>query len=421
MARWIGLILLLAGVAALAGTLATTPGAMVFEWGDYRISTSVAVFTLALIVTTFILALLCMVLWSVSRAPRKLGRRRQESRRRRGFEALSRGLVAVAAGDVDTADKQSRRASRLLDDRPLTMLLQAQAAQLRGDERAATQFFTAMRQQPETAFLGLRGLLSQAMKRQDWQQGLALAEEAYRLNPKSEWVISTLYGLNKEAGRWNEAEALLEHSTTAKVLAPANTAPERAELLYRMSLTATGDDAVRLVRRAYEVDPSHVGAAARLARLLVGEGRHRKAAAVIERAWAKHPDSELAEVYWAASESTDALKKVKAAQHLAQCNPDHPESRITIAIAALDAQLWGEARSNLESVAGEDAPPRVCRLMASLEEAEHGDMARARVWLLRAARDDTASESSAAAIASPATSPASVAEPAAVPANRPAA
>ncbi len=391
MFRWFALIALLAIAAGLAGTLASVPGTMLLEWGDYRIATSVAVFALALLVLLVVVTLLYRMWRAVRRAPQSLIDMRQERRQRRGFEALSRGLVAVAAGDADAADKQARRAAHLLDDRPLTMLLQAQSAQLRGDELAATKFFTAMRSQSETAFLGLRGLLSQAMKRQDWQQSLRLAEEAYQLNPKSEWLVRTLYDLNKETGRWTEAELLLDRSTTAKVLSAADTGPERAELLYRKSLETTGEEALRIVRKAVDIDPGHVGAATRLARLLIAEGRHRKAVGIIERAWAKQPDPELAEVYWTAKECSDALKKVKAAQQLKLCNPDHPESRITVATAALEAQLWGEARSNLESIAGEDASPRVCRLMATLEEAENGDAARARMWLLRAAREDSVS------------------------------
>ena len=107
-------------------------------------------------------------------------------------------------------------------------------------------------------------------------------------------------------------------------------------------------------------------------------------------AWERTPDPELADAYWAARQADDALKKVQAAQRLARRNPDHIESRIAIATAALEARLWGEARTNLESVAGPDAPPRVCLLMAELEEAEHGDLARARTWLMRAAADEHA-------------------------------
>ncbi|NJO56365.1 MAG: heme biosynthesis protein HemY [Rhodospirillales bacterium] len=402
MFRWIGLILLVAALAAVAGTLAATPGTLILEWGDYRLNTSVAIFVLAVAVLMIAAALLYRFWWSVKRAPRSLMAMSRERRQRRGFEALSRGLVAVAAGDAQAAGKQAKRAEQLLDDRPLTMLLSAQSAQLRGDEQAATKFFSAMRERPETAFLGLRGLLSQAMKRNDWKQGLSLAEEAYRQNPKSEWVVKTLYELKKQGGYWSDAEALLERSTAANVLSPSDTARERAELLYRQSLESTGEEAIRYARKAFDVSPSHVGAAERLARLLIGQGRQRKAVGVIEKAWSAHPDPELAEVYWKASESTDALKKVKTAQKLAQFNPNHAESRIAVAAAALDAQLWGEARSNLESIAGDDASPRVCRLMAALEEAEHGDTAKARLWLLRASREKPEPEPAAAASPDPA-------------------
>ena len=387
MLRWIVLIVLLAVAAVIAGTFAAAPGEMTLQWGDYRIASSFAIFAVALVALMAAAALLYRLWWTLRRAPHTLLGGRRERRRRRGYEALSRGLVAVAAGDVETAGRQSKRAERLLDERPLTMLLSAQSAQMQGDDGAAATFFTAMRERPETEFLGLRGLLTQAMRRRDWPEALALAKRAYQLNPKSEWVVSTLYDLHKQLGQWSEAEALLDRSVSAKLMAPVTASRERAELLYKKSLEAAGGDALRWAQKAYKADAGYAPAAARLARLYVGEGRLKKAVEVIERAWEKTPDPELADVYWTATESDDALKKVKAAHNLARFNPDHVESRITVAVAALEARLWGEARSQLESVASEDSAPRVCRLMAALEEAEHGDIARARMWLMRASRD----------------------------------
>ena len=163
---------------------------------------------------------------------------------------------------------------------------------------------------------------------------------------------------------------------------------ERAEILLRQSEAGPGDAALALAKKAYQADTGYPAAAARYARLLIAAGRHSRAAEVIERAWEARPDPELADLYWDARRAHDALAKVKAAQRLATHNPDHTESRVTIAVAALEARLWGEARSNLESVAGENATPRVCRLMAELEEAEHGDLSRARIWLMRATADE---------------------------------
>lgn len=416
MLRWLILLVLLGAAAAIAGTFAAQPGEVMLAWGDYRVASSAAIFVVALALAMILAVLLYQILRALGRAPASLFGSRSERRRRRGYEALSRGLVAVAAGDGETASRQSKRAERLLDERPLTMLLSAQSAQMQGDERAAARFFQEMRERPDTEFLGVRGLLTQAMRRHDWAEALKLAQRAYQINPKSEWVVSTLYDLHKQAGQWSEAEALLERSTAAKVLAPADAARERAELLFKMSLDAGGAEALRWAEKAGKADPGYVPAAVRQARLLVADGRLRKAAELIERTWARSPDPELADVYWQATESDDALKKVRAAQRLARSNPDHYESRITVAVAALEARLWGEARSQLESIAGDDASPRICRLMATLEEAEHGDLNRARKWLMRAARNGEDAAVGEAAGAEPVPPPA-IANPVALPAE----
>lgn len=388
MLRWIILAVVLGVVAWLAATLAQVPGSFALTWNDWRIETSLGVFAAALLVLMGIAALLYRVWGILWNAPGVLNRGRRERRQRLGYEALSRGLVAVAAGDAENARRQARRAESLLDGRSLTMLLSAQAAQLQGDDQAAQRFFKAMRERGDTEFLGVRGLLAQAIKRQDWEEGLQLAERAYRLNPKSEWVVNTLYDLQKQACRWADAEATLKQRTALQLLPAADAPRERADILLQQSAAGPGDASLALAKKAFQADPAYPAAAARYARLLIADGRHGRAADVIERAWRIQPDPELAELYWDARQSIDALAKVKAAQRLATFNPDHPESRIAVAVAALEARLWGEARTNLELIAGENASPRVCRLMAELEEAEHGDLSRARVWLMRASADE---------------------------------
>ena len=67
--------------------------------------------------------------------------------------------------DLAGAQRQAKKADVLLNEPPLTMLLSAQAAQLDGDEQAAEGYFRAMLEREETRFLGLRGLITQAIKR----------------------------------------------------------------------------------------------------------------------------------------------------------------------------------------------------------------------------------------------------------------
>ncbi len=388
MTRWLLFLVILVPVAFAAYWLTLNQGSVSLHWLDYQVDISAALLLVVILLIAALVALSYRFWRSLRRAPRTVGRWRKTRRRGSGYEALSRGLVAVAAGDADVAQRQARRAEALVHDQPLTMLLSAQAAQLQGDESAAATFFTAMRERKETEFLGLRGLLTQAMKREDWNEALKLARRAYLLSPKSEWVVKTLYDLQKRTGKWADAEVTLSESVKMKVLPARDASRERAEMQYWKSLESEGSEALDWARKAHRSDPALVPASIRFAKLLVAEGSLRKAASLIETVWERTPDPELAETYWAARKCDDALNKMQAAQRLASHNPKHDESRITVALAALEARLWGEARSNLEPIAGDDASPRVCRLMAELEEAEHGDLARARSWLMRASGDE---------------------------------
>src|SRR5205814_9090865 len=107
------------------------------EWHGWRLDTSVGVILIAVVV----LVLLSVALWLIYRwivgAPGALLDGWGESRRRRGYRALTQGLAAVAAGDGAEAAEDAREAEALLSEPPLTMLLSAQAAQLTGDRDAA--------------------------------------------------------------------------------------------------------------------------------------------------------------------------------------------------------------------------------------------------------------------------------------------
>jgi HemY protein len=420
MIRWLIFLILTAALAVAGASVARSPGQVTFQWQGYHIETTAGVLILALIGLVIVLFVLDRLVLMLGRVRRNLSGAGRERRQRRGYEALSRGLVAVAAGDAPTAGKQARRAAALLDNRPLTMLLSAQAAQLQGDDRAAADFFGTLRTMEGTQFLGLRGLLNQAMKREDWAQALSLAEEAHRLNPKSEWVVSTLFELQKRLGRWRDAEATLDEAVKLKLIPEGHVARERAEIVAGQSEIGGGAERLRLAAKAFKADPSYTPAAVRYVELLLAEADFSRAASTIERAWEHDPEPELAELYRRARRCDDARKKLDAAKRLAKRNPENLESRLVIAAAALEARAWSEARAALAPVAGADAVPRVCRLMAELEEGEHGDLAAARTWLMRATGDEHAHEPAAAPEAE--TQPAAAADDAAsaeAPAGKP--
>lgn len=395
MFRAVWFFLLVAVLVAGAVWFADRPGALSLHWLGYRIDTSVAVLLVVLAGLMIVSALTYRGWRFVRGLPEGLSEARLIGQRRRGFKALSKGMVAVAAGDVFEARRQAKDAQALLDDPPLTLLLSAQAAQLEGDETAAATFFKAMAERPDTEFLGLRGLLTQALKAGRRTEALTLVRRAYRLKPKTDWVARNLFELSVRIGHWDEAATTLARAIKDEVIDPGQGRRWQGIVLYQRSLAAerTGDDreSANLAKKALDLAPGFLPAAQQLARALIRRGKLRRAAEAVEEAWAACPRTELWALYQEAKpENADPMMRVRDAERLAGFNPSQSDSHLILAEVHLKARLWGEARRHLEAAGSNGGSPsaRVCRMMAEADHAERNDAASAALWLRRAAQGE---------------------------------
>lgn len=391
MIRAFVLFLILAVVSIGGAWLADHPGHVTVFWLGYRIDTSFAALAGALAILSVVSGFVWRGWGTVKGAVKRGSAARSERRRHRGYRALTRGFVAVAAGDPDEARRQAERADVLLADPPLTLLLSAQASQLSGDDQAAQKYFTTMLDRPETAFLGLRGLLNAALRDRDRQQALVLARRAYLLRPKTPWLVSALAELLSQSGQWGEAATVLHRARRSGILADGNRCEAVALAGQSEAVDSEGQEAesVERLRRAHKLAPYFVPIVARLASRLAARGDKRRARKIIESAWAQEPHPDLAKAFAALAPGEEPLARLQRTARLAKLRPDHAESHIVIAEAALDAELWGEARRHLRlALLGPNPGRRIFRLMAKLEEEENDDPVAARQWLARAAEAD---------------------------------
>jgi HemY protein len=381
-------VAVVAVLVAAAVFFADHPGRVEILWQDWQVETSVAVLAAAAILAALVAGLLFSLLSLIVATPRRLLLARRGRRRRTGYRALAQGMVAVAAGDPQEARRYAKRADLLLADPPLTLLLSAQAAQLDGDEGAAKKFFTAMLERPETEFLGLRGLFNQAMREGDRSAALRLVERAMALRPRTGWVALSRFDLETRAGRWEAARETLVQVAKRRLFPPEQARHHRGVILHELSCAAlaSGDQrrATALAGEAQALTEDLATPAVHHAQLLLKRQRVGRAAKAVDRAWRTAPHPDLARVHASIHEREPPLVRVKSFERLAAQNPAARESHLTLAEAALDAQLWGEARRHLTDALATGATPRVCQLMARLEESEHGELGPVREWLDRA-------------------------------------
>lgn len=367
--------------------LADRPGELVINWQGYEIQTSV----FRAIVMVGLLAIAAIAVWSLVRAllhgPANVGQYFRRRRHERGFEALSAGMIAVGSGDRALANRYAALARKSLPNEPLTQLLRAQAAQLRGDRGEARRIYEAMRNSPETELLGLRGLYLEAQQEKEGEAARQYAERAASLNPRLGWSVESLFEMQCRERDWQGALDTLAKARKNGQIDKKIADRRRAVLLTAQAVEAEENEAARalaLAAEAHGLAPDLVPAAAVAGRLLASQGATPKAARILQRTWrrAPHPDIAAAYAYARIGDSPrDRLKRVK---ELAQLTPNSDEGQIAVAVAAIDAQEWEDARRALQYRADSNPSQRICTLMARIEGGQHGDTGKVREWLARA-------------------------------------
>lgn len=388
------LIIFLAILAALAfgvAWLADQPGDITLAIPNLvTVRTSPFGAVGAVLATSVVISLLWSLLRLVFRIPSIFNYARNARRRRKGYDALTRGMVAAGAGDVRAARKAANEASRHLPKEPLALLLNAQVAQLNGDRAAAETAFATMAKREETKLLGLRGLHIEAQRRGDDEAANQYAREAHRIAALP-WAGEAVVSNQAAHSDWEGALATVEANARAKSIDVATAQRQRAVLETAIAgereLTDP-DGALKLATTAAKRAPDLVPAVSLAARLLTRRGSMRTAAKMIEKAYAREPHPDLADAYLDMRPGDSNSDRYARAKTLARLAPDHVESRLILARAAMAAREFDEARKAVAPLIGADARPtaRVCLLIADLEEAQFGESGAVREWLGRASR-----------------------------------
>ncbi|WP_019903048.1 heme biosynthesis HemY N-terminal domain-containing protein [Methylobacterium sp. 77] len=382
--------LALLAIAAFGATwIADRPGTVTIVWNGYEIATSLAIALIGVLVAAIVVGFVWAVVKGIITLPETLVRGSKERRRAKGFSALSRGMVAVGSGDPLAARRHASDAERLLGAEPLALLLKAQAAQISGDREAAEHAFQRMVNDPETRVLGLRGLFVEARRREDDVAARAYAAEAARLAPSVTWANEAVLEAQCADGDWSGAVETVERRASLGLIEKGLARRQRAVLLTAAAQTREAGEPEAATQRALDavkLAPDLVPAACIAGRLLARRGDLKKAAKIVEAAWRANPHPDLAKVYLGLRVGDSVRDRLTRAETLAKISTWHPESRLAMAQAAVEAQDIGKAREALAPLLADRPTVRACLAMAKIEETEHGaGSGRAREWLARAA------------------------------------
>lgn len=379
-------------LVAAALWVVNRPGTAEIQWLGYDVRIHVGLALLILLFAVVVILFFFRLVWDIGALLAAFRRWRRDRKKEAGFRALTLGLTAVAAGDVKQASAQAQRARRdMPEDGGLSVLLEAQAARLSGDDAAAQRHFLRLLENKDTAFLGLRGLLVNALEKHDYAQALELSRKARAMYPRQPWVLRMAYDLELRQRDWAEAQRTLKmavrHGAVDREKADIDSIAIMLQQVDEDLQEGRDKVALAVLKRAFRARPSFVPSALRLAQMYIDRGKKRAAAKIIQKTWRSAPHPELAAL-WAQAipdkAARDNAVRLKWFEDLVALKPDSAEGQMAAAEEALEQGLWGAARQYMERAHELRPSARLYRLRARLAQAQ-GRSEEASLMLRRAA------------------------------------
>ncbi len=350
----------------------------------------IAVILLVVLVWVFLklLSLLVAILRFLSGDETAITRYFDRNRERKGYQALSDAILALAAGEGRTALTKAAKAEKYLHRPDLTNLITAEAAEMAGERRKAEATYKLLLADERTRFVGVRGVLDQRLADGDTETALKLAEKAFALKPRHEEVQDILLRLQAAKGDWAGARKTL-HAEYRQGRLPREVHKRRdAVLALSEAKTLLDEDADIEARmeaiQANRMSPDLIPAATMAARGYIEQEKPRYAARVLKKAWEAQPHPDLAAVFAEIEPDETAEARLKRFRALTKLRPEHPETRMLLAELYIAAEDFPAARKAMGDLANEDPTARSLTIMAAIERGEGAEDAIVRGWLTRA-------------------------------------
>ena len=310
------------------------------------------------------------------------------NRERKGYEALSEGMMALASGEGHLAMTKAARADKYLQQPQLTNLLTAQAAEMTGDRSKAEETYKKLLADDKTRFVGVRGIMKQKLSDGDTDTAMALAKKAFALKPRHEETQDVLLRLQAEKADWAGARQTLGAKLKSGSL-PRDVHKRRDAVLAlseAREIAETGKtiDARETAIEANRLSPDLIPAAIMAAEGYIEEGNARYATRVLTKTWNAQPHPDLAAAFAKIAPNETAQDRLKRFKSLTKSTMDHPETKMLMTELQIAAEDFPAAKRALGDLVENEPTARVLTLMAAIERGAGADDSVVRGWLTRA-------------------------------------
>lgn len=353
-----GLVVVIALLASAiaAHFLLQDPGYVIINFRSYIIEMSVPVLIGIVLTLMFCLWLLFRI-WN---APRKLGEAASRYRSGKAGERLTRGMIEIAEGNFSRGEKMLARSASVSDAPLLNYLQAARAAHLLGeDDRRDKWLKQAYEHTPAAASAVLLTQAELQLDQGQYEQALATLRKLDENAPNHSYALTLLGRLYYRLEDWQQLAELLPRLTKhgrldVQTLEKWSVQVHR-ELMGKAEDFGKLDEAWQKVPRKLKENIVLLEAwYSGLIRMRQHDMAEKELAGELKREWR----TPLVRLYGLVNAS-DPVRQLKKAEGWLKQHPDDAELLLAAARLCLRNELWGKARSYLDTVVSIRPTPEV--------------------------------------------------------------
>ena len=333
--------------AFAAHFLLADPGYVVINFRGYVVEMSVPVlagFAVALVLAVWLIRKIII-------APRRLGEAAGRYRSARSGQKMTRGMIAVAEGNLSRGEKMLGRAASTSDSPLFNYLQAARAAHLQGrDDRRDEWLRLAYKETPEAANAVLLTQAEFQLDRGQNEQALATLRRLEEDSKDHAHALALMARLYFKLEDWDALAEVLPRLRKNTQIKPETLDTWNVRVL-KEALDKAADAEVldqtwKGVARKLRSDVTLLEAYYRgLMRVGLHDRAEKELAAALRSDWR----SPLARLFGLV-EATDTSKQLKRAEGWLKNHGEDPDLLLAAARLCLRNELWGKARSYLETV-----------------------------------------------------------------------
>ena len=354
----IGIIVVLTLIASAFGAwfLIGDPGYVVINFRGYVVEMSVPV----LVLLTATLFALIWLLRKIIIAPRRIGEAAGRYRSARSGQKMTRGMIEMAEGNFARGERMLARAASTSDSPLFNYLQAARAAHLQGrNERRDEWLSLAYREIPEAANAVLLTQAEFQLDQGQHEQALATLRRLDENSKDHGHALALMGRLYYQLQDWAALRDILprvrKHAQVKPDVLARWTVRVHREDLER---AADGDALTAAWKAVPKAHRSDIVLLEAYYDGLLRAGLHARAEKELISALKSNWRGPLVRLFGMV-ESADASKQLKRAEGWLANHSEDPDLLLTAARLCLRNELWGKARSYLETVISLRPDPEV--------------------------------------------------------------